>query len=507
MGPEIDQTSELPARHWNSLWLLIGIPLYLYANLFALPLVPFLLAGDQTYFWVYALRMLHGEHVYKDFFQFTPPGIDLFFVALFRLFGARIWVTNFAVLFMGVILCWMCFYLAKRLMERNLAILAALLFSVAVYGARLDVTHHWFSLLAAMGATYVVMPERTTLRITAAGALLGIGSFFTQTAGVAGVLAVLFSLLWEQVYGQTTWRKTIKCQGVLLLAFVLAWLALSAHYIADVGWKQIWYFQITYPRRYVVLKNQFLFPGLPLHISLRELPDLVQRLSIYVLLLVIYPAVLWNSWRKQRGNMRPVLLAMMGLFLLLEIITRANWNRIYIAAMPGLILFVWVLGSNDRLRRYAIAATSLLILCVAAMQIRYRHHFAHRILELPAGKAVLPEDNYEEFTWLMQHTRPGDYFFQGTWLNFYPPLNLRSPVFVDGLWGSDTTRPEDVSLTVRQLEQKRVKYVLWTPQWVAPTEDSTRPWTNHLGPILSYLSAHYTRIHVFSNQDEIWKRR
>ena len=63
----------------RSFWIVcipLGIAVYLYFNLFAFPRTPFLLNGDQAFFWMDAQRMLNGEHVYQDFFQFTPPGTD-----------------------------------------------------------------------------------------------------------------------------------------------------------------------------------------------------------------------------------------------------------------------------------------------------------------------------------------------------------------------------------------------------------------------------------------------
>jgi hypothetical protein len=64
---------------------------YLYLNLFPLPNLPIWLSGDQTFFWMNGQRMLHGERPYLDFFQFTPPGADIFYFALFKAFGPRIW--------------------------------------------------------------------------------------------------------------------------------------------------------------------------------------------------------------------------------------------------------------------------------------------------------------------------------------------------------------------------------------------------------------------------------
>jgi Dolichyl-phosphate-mannose-protein mannosyltransferase len=132
--------------------VLAGSAIYLYVNVFTFGGVPFLLGGDQVYFWTYGLRMLHGERIYHDFFTMHPPGTGLFYSTLFALFGERVWVTNLAVLLLGVLLCWVCFRIACQIMEEHLALLATWLFLVLVYGKMLNGTHHWFSVLAVMGA-------------------------------------------------------------------------------------------------------------------------------------------------------------------------------------------------------------------------------------------------------------------------------------------------------------------------------------------------------------------
>src|SRR5271154_5554856 len=143
-------TSKDRGRQQKTSWvwavLLLGVPVYLYVNLFASPDIPFLFGGDQVFFWTDAQRMLHGERIYLDFFQFTPPGTDLLYLALFKLFGPHMWVTNAAILLLGVALCWICFSIAKQLMTQALALLAAFLFLVFVYCRPLNATHHWFSL-------------------------------------------------------------------------------------------------------------------------------------------------------------------------------------------------------------------------------------------------------------------------------------------------------------------------------------------------------------------------
>jgi hypothetical protein len=39
-------------------------------------------------------HILNGELRYRDFLQFTPPGIDLVYLSLFKILGVHVWITN-----------------------------------------------------------------------------------------------------------------------------------------------------------------------------------------------------------------------------------------------------------------------------------------------------------------------------------------------------------------------------------------------------------------------------
>lgn len=181
--------------NWFLILVVLGTSTYLYVNLFSFPNTPFLLGGDQVFFWTDAQRMLDGERIYQDFFQFTPPGTDLFYLALFKLFGANLWVTNAAVLVLGVSLCLLCFVLANQIMGRRSALLATVLFLVLINGKLLSGTHHVFSVLAIMGAVNICMRKITGARILIGGGLLGLASLFTQTHETVALLAVATLLI------------------------------------------------------------------------------------------------------------------------------------------------------------------------------------------------------------------------------------------------------------------------------------------------------------------------
>src|SRR5262249_40844860 len=160
-----DMDKSLLRRTWTLLehplltraGLLASAAAYLYATLFRLPATPILLSGDQLFFWMHGQRMLHGELPYRDFFQFTPPGTDLFYFAAFKTLGRRIWVLDVVVLVLGVALCGVCFEIARKILPSALAALATLLFVALIYSRLLNATHHWFSILAIMIAVTTLM--------------------------------------------------------------------------------------------------------------------------------------------------------------------------------------------------------------------------------------------------------------------------------------------------------------------------------------------------------------
>jgi len=221
--------------------------------------------------------------------------------------------------------------------------------------------------------------------------------------------------------------------------------------------------------------------------------------------------VCWYCWRKRResafvNEMQIMMLSLTGFFLLLEVVSRANWVRIYCISMPALILFVWLVAGASKPRQYAKAAMWVLVIGSALMQTASRHRHSQVVIDLPAGRAVLAGELYsdDELSWLTQHTRPGELFFQAGWLNTYLPLKLRSPVFVDFL--SKSMPSGYVDLTVRQIEQSRAKYILWThflPSPNGPDISGQDP----LGSFRAYLVDRYAPVQVFANEDEAWQRK
>ena len=125
----------------------------------------------------------------------------------FATFGTKVWVPNVVQLLLGITLTCLCFHIARSIMKPAAAAFAAALFLVLDFGRWLDATHHWFSLLAVLAATAVMLRGSTAPRVLICGALLGLASFFTQTRGVVAALGFAGFLVWEGIQQRAAGRR------------------------------------------------------------------------------------------------------------------------------------------------------------------------------------------------------------------------------------------------------------------------------------------------------------
>jgi hypothetical protein len=509
----LEMTPELHPRRgidWFVLTMLLSIAGFLYLNLFAVPNIPFLQAGDQIYFWVFAQRLSHGERVYRDFFQFTPPGMDLLYLLFLEVFGVRIWLPNATNLALGVALCWACFGIARQIMAPNLALLATLLFLVLIYGGALNGTHHWFSVLAIMCATGIGLRGISLTRLAGIGALLGLAGFFTQTHGGFAAFGFGLFLIAQECMTERNWRNLAKALTVLFASFAVVLAALNGYFVNPIGIQKLWYFQVSYSRQYLAFGQHPFLLGIGALPTWHGLPTFMERVFVYLALPIVYGLVLVRIWRKSRSSIDRewkdvMLLCFVGLSLLLEVSFSPNYVRVYAVSMPGIVLLVWILARSGKAGRHVVLLAWIGIACLGVQQTVSRHHKASVVAVLPTGTVAVSPDVYEKLLWATLHTRPGQFFFQGTWPGLYFPLDLRNPAYLSEMTAYESTRPEDVQRTVQELDNNQVRYVLWTVYNDHP--DPKYRSAYHLSPLRDYLHDRYRRVHVFSDQDEIWERK
>jgi hypothetical protein len=375
------------------------------------------------------------------------------------------------------------------------------------YGKMLNGTHHWFSVLAVMGALAVLLKARTPARIVIAGTLLGAASFFTQTRGAIAALGVAGFLIWDRFQTQTKESDDthLKRLSLLFLPLAAAWLALSSYFIANVGFWQLWYFQVTYVLHYVSGSSDPIV-GSPEILALLRTRMGSEYLLVYCALPIIYATSLWTC-RKGSRHASPadvkgiVLLTLVGSMMFLEVAQSPNSIRLYCVATPGIILFVRLLavGLTSPARRNAAIMIWTGLILLAAHQTWSRHLQQAMVLDLPAGRVATTPMTGGKLAWLTRHTTPGQFLFEARWVDVYLPLALRSPVFTDMLEGGHKSRDEFVDLSIRQLEARRVQYIIWSPRLESPAYPFAK--------FHEFLADRYQRVLTFPDQDEVWEHK
>jgi hypothetical protein len=499
-------------RNSETLWWYVSTVLtctvYLYLNLFLSAKTPFLLGGDQVYFWMGAQRILDGQVVYRDFFQLTPPGTDLIYAAFFRVLGTDIWVTNIVVIVLGVLMGCVCFSLSRQFMKDPQAALTTGLFLVLIYGKALNATHHWFAVLLVLVAVRINMQRITGTSIALSGALLGLAAFFNQVHGGAAVLGFAVFLFLRSKRNGLPPIKAVREVAVLIFAFALMLLCLSAYYLKTAGFEKLWYCLVVYVFKYAAHSSRRTF-GLPAAtVSPGTLLPLLPYLAIYLLLPVIYGISLWRCWRSRRDASFPwnqvTLLSLIGLTLFLDAAVSINWLRVFAVSLPGIVLTVWTVGRMHIRRRAWLVTASIALACVAVRQVEVKRALSCVRGELPGGRFATTPKAYEKLRWLATQTQRGEFFLQAGWPGVYIPLQVRSPLYMPTLTRFDGVLDEDIEPAIQQMKARRVRYVLWTS--TLDEGCAFNSCTDQLSIFRTYLKSSYRRIRGFDDGDVLWQK-
>ena len=213
--------------------VLLCVALYLYFHLFALT-TPILRDGDQWFFAQSGARILAGQLPYRDFLDMQTPGMDLVYAGSFLLFGQRFVVANILFLFIALIFVYLVTSIARAVLDDELTLLSVALTVFIGLRLTMDAAHHLFSAVAALAALASVLRTRSLPRIIMAGAFCGLSSFFTQTRGLAVVLA-LAAFFWWETHDRATLGHVFRNRLLALLAAYAAVLGAGLSYFLAVA--------------------------------------------------------------------------------------------------------------------------------------------------------------------------------------------------------------------------------------------------------------------------------
>ena len=135
-----------------------------------------------------AERVLAGEVMYRDFFEFIPPGIVYLNAAALAVFGRRTATLGVLHVALGVALALVVHALSIRLIASRWRFLPAASFLVLLYVSYSPGNHKWPALLCGIAALVVLVDSARPRASFGAGLLLGASALFTLDfgAGLAG---------------------------------------------------------------------------------------------------------------------------------------------------------------------------------------------------------------------------------------------------------------------------------------------------------------------------------
>lgn len=496
-------------------WFLLGAAAFLYLHLFFPPWTPIWRGYDEAGYLLNGRRLLEGEVLYRDIFQFVPPGINLLNLLLLKLFGSRVWILNAMVVLIGVSFAWLGIAISSKVLEGRAVFLPSLLFLVSAFRFALEATHHAYSVLAVMAATAVVIEKRNPARVAVAGALCGLASCFTQTHGLMALWALAVFLLWEYRQERASGQQALKSAVCLFAPFLAVGLAVSAYFVWKAGLQRFLYCTVTFGFRYhsgdPYEKWTSYFAGVQDFLTWSGMPRFGLWLFLHGLIPWLY-VLFFLHYRRHAGDRpgepwdRLMLLNLVGFFLFLGIARSPAWHRLCLVSLPAMVLFCWLIYRSGKFQHTLAGIVWILAVVMAVAEPLERQTRWRAYLDLPTGRAaVLEQVRRERYQWFLDRTRPSDFLFQaGDW-DMYIPLALRNPTEVLHLTSNEFTRPEQVHHVVEALERRRVRYILWTPDLDFPFDYV--PAHDSLGPLRAYMRDHYRLVETFADLQQVWERK
>ena len=495
---------------------LAGSILFLYLSLFVVKVGPIYQNGDQLIYLENAVKMLEGQTMYSDFFQFTPPGTEFVYLCLFKLVGVHLWIPSLVLLLLGSVFMWLSVVIARRLMSGSDVFLPGLLFLTCGYFWWLDGTHHWFSSLCVMAVLAILVENRSPARLLAAGGLCGLALCFTQFRGLMALVGLLAFLFWENRDKRQTMAVLLQKLACSVGAFLLVVLGFNAYFAWKAGLANFWWCTVTFGLKYytdwpgntwrMLVLN---FPRL--HHWSHELPRAALYLFNIGIAPLVYAVFFYCSPRIRRScprelSDRLMLLGFVGASLFVGIAPAVGELRAISIYLPALVLMVWLCrswGQAGRRTLYALWITALLLAIVepASRQTHWRAQ-----LILPTGRmAILDPLTYDMHRWVLERTKPSELFFEEEVPRLYFTLDLRNPAPVPFLTTTEYTRPEQVGGVIQALAAHQVRLVMTSPFLNLPPYG--RDWGDHLAPLRAYVATHYQWVKTFPNGEQVWERQ
>jgi hypothetical protein len=372
------------------------------------PIFPFDI-GSNGVFFDQAARVLAGQVMYRDFFEFVGPGVVYLHALVLRVAGPTIRALTLAMVLQGAALAVLVHALASRVCGAGWRLLPPAAFVVLVYAPYVLGDHKWPALLCALAGLLVLTGRAESVPTTVLGAaLLGASAVFTQDLGAGAAAGSLAFLALRRPRGRALLPLVLGCAAPVAAAF-----AFFAH---EAGARTVVYDWLLYPlQRYPALNRSY-FDFVP---SLRTLPRELAQVVLGVSGVIAALACLWQSRRAADGDpgSEPAgLVAAAGLGM----VTAMGHRGLYpmglavrtCLLLPVLARFLERSRGGKRIPR-ALGAAVLLAVAAGLVHgsvglVVWRQLFQPLSLEPHRAGTIWTVSPMPELSWIEAHTTPGE---------------------------------------------------------------------------------------------------
>ncbi len=509
-----------PDGRWryDVLFLLLAF-VFIYLQVFILPATPIYYESDHVNLLNDVKRMLDGEVIYRDFFEFVLPGSHCLYYVLMLMFGTKYWIVNIVIIGHGLLTVYLGLQISRHVIgERLIAYLPSALY--LFFGFRwfgVDGEHRMISPVLAYLAILILLPARTLPRIGASAAACALSSFFTQQRGVLMAAAIGLCLLFEFGLVDRNWKRFFYVSAVFCFVFLVLLALCILPFMIAAGPEVFLDRTVLFLRAYTQdPANNSLQSYVLTIVKIGSIGSLMTIVSAFYMALVpfIYVVGLIVIFVRGRGQgydaIAGILLVCLGgLFLALGT-SGPNVPRLFQVSLPALIVFVW-LASTTRLASTNFIRLALLSLIVfgLGLSIRIQTAWDTRTLETASGRLVfLSPITSERYEWLLANALPGDAVYEtyNSHVNF--PLGLKNPTRMSVLLNSGYSPPIHVGWAIEDLKRSKPRYIIWDGTWTAEVDQLAEG--ERLKPLYQFMQSNYRLVKSFTPYDgrdrEIWER-
>jgi hypothetical protein len=508
------------------LFLAAAAFLFTYFLVFRLPFTPVYIEWDHLISVYESARLLHGDVMYRDFFEFTTPGASLFYAALFSVFGEKYYLLSLTIITLAVVSTLLTFELSLRTVTGPLRFIPPLIW--LYFGFKwlgLDGSHRMFSPIFVLMAVLAMIKGRTRSHLIPCGILLGLASAFTQQRGFVAALAIaafFFIETWEKrqpvkrAFLDTFWMFLAFTITLALSIGYFVWAAGVSDFLFDTVVYPLFYYSNAPANGYGVFISD-VAQGISMPELSAKLSQTVAIFYVWLLPAALLIGVFTIGSRIRRGTpdevRAPMLLAVVS-FLMFATTVGPNAIRFFQVSVPVIVLLCWLIGQISKIKKMevwlsgAIAVVLIVLGTYQAIRIQTTWDFSY--VDTPSGTlAFIVPEQAKFFSDLKSRTHPGETVYESVQPYIYFPLGLRNPTKMAQVWPYDYTRPEQIAGVIDDLKTSQPELIVWDNSNNKP--DDQRTPDDHLGPLADFVNSHYLptgRVYLIEGHElQVYQRK